>query len=341
MKSFIPTLALITSALAASSELLTIRSTTIATLSCSEVVPSSFFFPNSTSIIDTTSSSTKVKSTIYAYETDYENQVQQVTRTVCDENGCYVTTDLESSTTYTTYVNGVLTVVTTCVPVTPTASSTVETSIVEPTTTAIEAASTETDFHTTVITITSCKDHKCEEVEATTGVTVITENDTIYTTYCPLSGETSESKTTVTSESSKVTETTETTKDTIESSTHDETTTTEITQTITIKSSSQEAEKPTTEVASEAASVSVATVVLSQPSTVVITRTASVATTPLSTINVITNNIITETTAPKSVKNSSAAETPSITFTAYEGAAASVATSGFIGVVFAIVLAVI
>ncbi|KAG0674184.1 hypothetical protein C6P40_002395 [Pichia californica] len=44
--------------------------------------------------------------------------------------------------------------------------------------------STVTDV--TLITITSCSDHKCTEVPVTTGVTVITENETVYTTYCPL-----------------------------------------------------------------------------------------------------------------------------------------------------------
>ncbi|CAK7902471.1 chitinase 2 [[Candida] anglica] len=46
---------------------------------------------------------------------------------------------------------------------------------------------TATDIQTTVITITSCSDHKCTKVPVTTGLTTVTENETIYTTYCPLS----------------------------------------------------------------------------------------------------------------------------------------------------------
>ena len=48
------------------------------------------------------------------------------------------------------------------------------------------STSTKTDIHTTVITITSCDDHKCTKVPVTTGLTTVTELDTVYTTYCPL-----------------------------------------------------------------------------------------------------------------------------------------------------------
>ena len=47
--------------------------------------------------------------------------------------------------------------------------------------------STVTDIQTTVVTITSCEENKCHETEVTTGVTTVTEVDTTYTTYCPLS----------------------------------------------------------------------------------------------------------------------------------------------------------
>ncbi|EDK46488.1 Cell wall protein pga62 [Lodderomyces elongisporus] len=47
--------------------------------------------------------------------------------------------------------------------------------------------STVTDIATTVITITSCEENKCTPVPVTTGVTTVTEIDTTYTTYCPLS----------------------------------------------------------------------------------------------------------------------------------------------------------
>ena len=49
---------------------------------------------------------------------------------------------------------------------------------------------TETDKHTTVITVTSCEEDKCTEIPITTGLTTVTEEFTTYTTYCPLSTET-------------------------------------------------------------------------------------------------------------------------------------------------------
>ncbi|EGV61489.1 Flocculin type 3 repeat [Yamadazyma tenuis] len=52
------------------------------------------------------------------------------------------------------------------------------------------STSTVTDIATTVVTITSCSENKCATSVATTGLTTVTENDTIYTTYCPLTAET-------------------------------------------------------------------------------------------------------------------------------------------------------
>ncbi|KGU25418.1 chitinase 2 [Candida albicans Ca6] len=48
------------------------------------------------------------------------------------------------------------------------------------------AISTVTDVQKTVITITSCSEHKCVATPVTTGVVVVTDIDTVYTTYCPL-----------------------------------------------------------------------------------------------------------------------------------------------------------
>lgn len=45
------------------------------------------------------------------------------------------------------------------------------------------------DVATTVVTITSCQNNKCDLNTVTTGLTVVTELDTIYTTYCPLTTE--------------------------------------------------------------------------------------------------------------------------------------------------------
>ena len=46
----------------------------------------------------------------------------------------------------------------------------------------------ETNIQTTRVTITSCEDNKCNEVEVETGLTTVTDNEkkTVYVTYCPL-----------------------------------------------------------------------------------------------------------------------------------------------------------
>ncbi|KAK6883377.1 Cell wall protein PGA59 [Candida tropicalis] len=51
------------------------------------------------------------------------------------------------------------------------------------------ANSTVTEVGTTIITVTSCEENKCTEVPVTTGVVTVTEIDTTYTTYCPLTSE--------------------------------------------------------------------------------------------------------------------------------------------------------
>lgn len=280
----------------------TLLSTITTCLSCTSdaVAPSSFVYTNY-SIPASTSS--KVKSTLYEYETATANSAVDVTKTICNSNSqCYTTVDKETLTTLTTSVDGILTVITTQLPVTsstsaiaaadaafttaaptpsPTTTSTIpgqtiydtvsldsivwktithcsdnacsttvekeslttytttvggvetlittycpetateapavttETPAVSTETPAAStetpAASTETpvpsttatpdstvtatEHSTTVVTITSCSDHKCTEVPVTTGVTVVTTtfNDvtTEYTTFCPLSSESS------------------------------------------------------------------------------------------------------------------------------------------------------
>ncbi|KAG7191482.1 uncharacterized protein KQ657_003077 [Scheffersomyces spartinae] len=52
------------------------------------------------------------------------------------------------------------------------------------------ANSTVTDIQTTVVTITSCSEDKCHEIPKTTGVVTVCEESTTYTTYCPLTSET-------------------------------------------------------------------------------------------------------------------------------------------------------
>jgi hypothetical protein len=58
--------------------------------------------------------------------------------------------------------------------------------------------STETALSTTLITITSCSENKCSEKTLTTGLTVVTEGTTVYTTYCPLTTTSAEADVTVT-----------------------------------------------------------------------------------------------------------------------------------------------
>lgn len=49
---------------------------------------------------------------------------------------------------------------------------------------------TKTNIETTLVTITSCSDHKCSLVTKETGLTTITNLYTSFVTYCPLSGQT-------------------------------------------------------------------------------------------------------------------------------------------------------
>ncbi|CUM53038.1 uncharacterized protein AC631_05699 [Debaryomyces fabryi] len=57
--------------------------------------------------------------------------------------------------------------------------------------------STQVEFSTTVITVTSCQSNKCSDILKTTGVTFITEEHTSYTTYCPLPTESESTVTTI------------------------------------------------------------------------------------------------------------------------------------------------
>ncbi|CAI5759341.1 unnamed protein product [Candida verbasci] len=54
---------------------------------------------------------------------------------------------------------------------------------------AVYTNGTVTDIQTTVVTITSCEENKCHETAVTTGLTTVTELETTYTTYCPISEE--------------------------------------------------------------------------------------------------------------------------------------------------------
>jgi len=383
-------------AFAASESLSTIQSTIVSTLPCSSqsanVVPSHFFYANVSTfaslsttydVVDVSSSQTaidagsavtsgaqsssKAKQTVYEYDTAYDNEVFEVTRTVCDSNSyCYLTTDLESSTTYTTTIDGILTVVTTVVPVNATTtgssiqvtqtaaasttssespqgsapeSSSVEFSAISETS-ATGAPSTKTEETTTVVTITSCNDNKCSIVPRTTGLTVITVTSddmvTAYTTYCPLSDETSAPAETYASsteiesssipqpkpestqvESAPATEATEAVPPQSETST----------ESIPAVADVTEVAPPQTEASSASASAS-----------------ASAPNDKLSTVNVITNNIVTQTPKSSTVsqQTTSADHPTNSQFTTFEGAANSVVrSSSLIGLLISFIFMII
>ena len=150
MRSILPISVLVTTALSASMS--TIRSTTISSLSScsssSSTEPSSSALPvapnlssaryQNTTIqtIQPNSASSDIRSIIssdseapetrYEYETDTD--YTHVTKTVCDaNNNCYVTVESESLTTYTTTIDGVLTVITTAVSASAAATATAAT----------------------------------------------------------------------------------------------------------------------------------------------------------------------------------------------------------------------
>lgn len=123
----------------------TIRSTIVSTLPCiSSIAPSSFVYANHSTfeplsttytVVDvsstgplsteTSSYTTNPKSTLYEYDTAYDDGEFDVTRTICKSDGyCYLTTERESSTTITTTIGGIRTVLTTVVPVEPVTSET-------------------------------------------------------------------------------------------------------------------------------------------------------------------------------------------------------------------------
>ncbi|KAF7580920.1 Flocculin type 3 repeat family protein [Clavispora lusitaniae] len=172
------------------------------------------------------------------YETDIVSNQKTVTtvRTTCSDDLCYATTDVNVLTTVTATVDGILTTYVTAVPITSiyndasatadaTATATADASAkaavsakapvsasaaasAAPAASASDAddadsevteVATATNIHSTVVTVTSCSDHKCSATVVTTGVTTVTATvdgvETVYTTYCPLTGaETTETK---------------------------------------------------------------------------------------------------------------------------------------------------
>lgn len=92
-----------------------------------------------------------------------------MTITSCEDNKCSETTVPAVETLTTETVDGTVTSYTTYCP--------------------LSGIETETETHHTTVTITSCDDNKCSEIEAVETLTTETVEGTVtsYTTYCPLS----------------------------------------------------------------------------------------------------------------------------------------------------------
>lgn len=99
-----------------------------------------------------------------------------MTITSCSDNKCSETEVPATEVVTTVTSEGIVTAYTTVCPLTE------------------EGTTTETEYSTTVMTITSCADNKCHETVVPAKETVTTETvegvETIYTTVCPLSDET-------------------------------------------------------------------------------------------------------------------------------------------------------
>lgn len=399
MKKFIISSLFLAAAFAASGSLSTIQSTLVSTLSCSSqsanVVPSQFIYANVSTfaslsttynVVDVSSSQTvinagsevtnspqsssKARQTLYDYDTAYDNKVFEVTHTVCDSySHCYVTTDLESSTTYTTTIDGILTVITTVVPVSATttgssseftqtaaaqssAQSTVavtsssevtqetaseggqgttvqSSAVTQPS--ATDAQSTKTEEITTVVTITSCDDNKCSIVPRTTGLTVITvtSNDMV-TAYTTYCPLTGE----ISSPAETVAPSSQSTSGLVESSE------------VEIESSATETPPPQAEptqgesIPAESAPVETQATEVAPPQTETSTTSTSAPNNKLSTVNVITNNIVTQTPEPYTVsqQTTSADHQMNSQFTTFEGDANSiVGSTSLIGILISFV----
>ncbi|ODV80622.1 uncharacterized protein CANTADRAFT_165050 [Suhomyces tanzawaensis NRRL Y-17324] len=135
----------------------------------------------SSAVLLTASAGSAMSAALYSNGTSTHTDIQTtvVTITSCSDNKCSeipqttgLTTVTENETVYTTYCP----LPSTQAPA-PAPSKDHEHE---------HGTKTETDIKHTVITITSCADNKCTEVPQTTGVTTVTENNTVYTTYCPL-----------------------------------------------------------------------------------------------------------------------------------------------------------
>ena len=316
--------------------------------------------------------SSKPQETQYEYETDID--VSHVVKTVCNsESKCYLTTQVQSSTTYTTTIDGVLTVITTDVPISKTNSPLVVTSSGAVAT----EESTETEVLTTVMTVTSCSDNKCSSTVFTSGFSVYTVDETAYTTYFPvttitsklssasINGEATNTKsgatvsatsTTTTAGNPQETETKistaivtitscsnnkchEETKTTgIKVYTSEETiyttycplsSTSETTNVVSVETPKPQSKQPNSSPVVEKSSSLEAT----SSNTATTTTTAGTSSNPPVTINVISGNIVTETPVVNQVQSTSkhSDQSSTIAISTYEGVGATVFTTNITG----------
>ncbi|ODQ77957.1 hypothetical protein BABINDRAFT_163005 [Babjeviella inositovora NRRL Y-12698] len=142
---------------------------------------------------------------IYTTVTDQSTTV--VTITSCSDNACATTAVTTGVTVVTATVEGVVTEYTTYCPLTGESTSPVAQQSTSPVAQQSappiiqqsappiiqQSASPVAQQSTVVATITSCSDNVCSTTAVTTGATVVTTTvnnvETIYTTYCPLTAE--------------------------------------------------------------------------------------------------------------------------------------------------------
>lgn len=315
------------------------------------VVPSNFRYSNTTS--------TRSPTTIYAYDTEYSDSVFDVTKTICDESGCYVTTDLESLTTYTTEVDGILTTIVTAVPVEATVTEGLTRTRTYNDPEASEAAGgsatiaqtkgsvstlspeTVTDDTYTTVTLTKCYESKpCYETTEVQSKSVYTttvdDETTIVTTYCPLeTTEATEASTEATTEASVTASVTET-----------PTTVTEISSTVITVTSCSDNKCSAVPVTT---GLTVATITIDnvetyyttycplsseektteKTETTETTSATTVATTSADkTVNVITNNILTQSAKTTVVLQLVTSLATDYSVSVYEGGAGIIRVSG-------------
>ena len=156
------------------------------TPSVSTTIVSTSSAPETSTTPESSVPETTIVTTSSAPETTPESSAPETTTTTTPESSApetTTTTTPESSAPETTPVSS--SVDSTSVTSVP-ESSAPESSAPETETSPIVQLSTTTAQTTTVITVTSCSNNACSKTKVTTGVVVVTSEDTIYTTFCPL-----------------------------------------------------------------------------------------------------------------------------------------------------------